>query len=92
MSGIISFAPKVFPLDIFHIMHNNNNKFKLKHSCTGKQTLHTLKTYYFCVLSTFPQLLHRIRVLYIVHGDGVNHHNSVILPVRTLQSIINVYA
>lgn len=45
-----------------------------------KQFIKDLETHNFGNFSTFAKLLDRVRVLHIVHGDGVDHDHSVIFP------------
>lgn len=36
------------------------------------------QTHYLCIFATLPQLLHSVGMFYIVHGDRVDHHHSII--------------
>lgn len=47
------------------------------------------QTYYLCIFAALSKLLHGVGMFYIVHGDGVDHHHSIIFS-ETIKKKIDV--
>ena len=39
---------------------------------------HKFQTYYLCIFATLSELLHSVGMLYVVHRDCIDHHDSII--------------